>query len=284
MSAPPLFRLADERRVTVVRDAAMVGQVLNEDPVGTCMVASRVADHGVDPTAIGGELWTRRRPSESLCYAGPNLIPLRGDIGDLNAFADKAMGTARRCSSLVGRAELVMPMWQRLENAWGPARDVREHQPLMALDSPPQCAIDPAVRPVRMDELDAYLVAAIDMFIGEVGVDPRLGDGGRGYRRRVAGLIAAGRAWARFERGEVVFKAEVGSQSPAVGQIQGVWVHPDSRGRGLGAAGTATLAAAVVRSGRTASLYVNSFNTVARATYARIGFREVGTFATVLLD
>jgi predicted GNAT family acetyltransferase len=284
MSAPPLFRLADERRVTVVRDAAMVGQVLNEDPVGTCMVASRVADHGVDPTAIGGELWTRRRPSESLCYAGPNLIPLRGDIGDLNAFADKAMGTARRCSSLVGRAELVMPMWQRLEHAWGPARDVREHQPLMALDSPPQCAIDPAVRPVRMDELDAYLVAAIDMFIGEVGVDPRLGDGGRGYRRRVAGLIAAGRAWARFERGEVVFKAEVGSQSPAVGQIQGVWVHPDSRGRGLGAAGTATLAAAVVRSGRTASLYVNSFNTVARATYARIGFREVGTFATVLLD
>jgi predicted GNAT family acetyltransferase len=284
MSAPPLFRLADERRVTVVRDAAMVRRVLDEDPVGTCMVASRVADHGVDPTAIGGELWTRRRPSESLCYAGPNLIPLLGEISDLNAFADKAMSTARRCSSLVGRAELVMPMWRRLESAWGPARDVREHQPLMALDTAPQCAIDPAVRPVRMDDLDAYLVAAIDMFIGEVGVDPRLGDGGRGYRRRVAGLIAAGRAWARFERGEVVFKAEVGSQSPAVGQIQGVWVHPDARGRGLGAAGTATLAAAVVRGGRTASLYVNSFNTVARATYARIGFREVGTFATVLLD
>ena len=284
MSAPPLFRLADERRVTVVRDATVVRRVLDEDPVGTCMVASRVADHGVEPTAIGGELWTRRRPGEALCYAGPNLIPLRGELGDLNAFADKAMSTARRCSSLVGRAELVLPMWRRLENAWGPVRDVREHQPLMALDTPPQCAIDPAVRPVRMDELDAYLVAAIDMFIGEVGVDPRLGDGGRGYRRRVAGLIAAGRAWARFERGEVVFKAEVGSQSPAVGQIQGVWVHPERRGRGHGAAGTATLAGAVVRGGRTASLYVNSFNTVARATYSRIGFREVCTFATVLLD
>ncbi len=75
------------------------------------------------------------------------------------------------------------------------------------------------------------------MFIGEVGVDPRLGDGGRGYRRRVASLIAAGRAWARFEDGEVVFKAEVGSQSPAVSQIQGVWVHPEWRGKGLGTAG-----------------------------------------------
>jgi len=284
MSAPPLFRLADERRVTVVRDAAVVRRVLDDDPVGSCMVASRVADHGVDPTAIGGELWTRRQPSESLCYAGPNLIPLRGELGDLNAFADKAMSSPRRCSSLVGRSELVMPMWRRLETAWGPARDVREHQPLMTLDVAPRCTVDPAVRPVRMDELDAYLIAAIDMFIGEVGVDPRLGDGGRGYRRRVAGLIAAGRAWARFEHGQVVFKAEVGSQSPAVGQIQGVWVHPDWRGRGLGAAGTAALAAAVVRSGRTASLYVNDYNTVARATYARIGFDQVGTFATVLLD
>jgi uncharacterized protein len=284
MSAPPLFRFVDERRVSVVRDVAAVRQVLDADPVGSCMVASRVAEHGVDPSAIGGELWSRGRATESLCYAGANLIPLLGAAGDLDAFADKAVSGARRCSSLVGRAELVLPMWRRLEHAWGPARDVRERQPLMALATAPHCHTDPTVRPVRMDELDAYLVAAVDMFIGEVGIDPRIGDGGRGYRRRVASLIAAGRAWARFERGQVVFKAEVGSQSPAVGQIQGVWVHPDCRGRGLGTAGTAALAAAVVRSGRIASLYVNDFNTVARATYDRIGFAEVGTFATVLLD
>jgi uncharacterized protein len=284
MSAPPLFRRVDERRVSVVREAGEVYRVLDEDPVGACMVASRVVEHGIEPAAIGGELWTRQRPTESLCYAGANLIPLRGGTDDMYAFADKAMSTARRCSSLVGRAEMVLPLWQRLENAWGAARDVREHQPLMALSTPPVCTTDPAVRQVRADELDAYLVAAIDMFIGEVGIDPRIGDGGRGYRRRVAGLIAAGRAWARFERGQVVFKAEVGSQSPSVGQIQGVWVHPDWRGRGIGTAGTATLANAVVRGGRTASLYVNDFNTVARATYDRIGFTQVGTFATVLLD
>lgn len=249
------------------------------------MVAARIADHGTtDPNSIGGELWTYRGVDESLCYAGANLIPLRGGPADLTAFADEAMRVSRRCSSLVGRAELVLPMWRRLEPVWGPARDVRENQPLMALSSMPACAIDPGVRQVRPDELEAYLVAAVDMFISEVGVDPRLGDGGRGYRRRVASLISAGRAWARFEHGEVVFKAEVGSQSPAVGQIQGVWVHPERRGQGLGTAGTATLAAVIVGTGRIASLYVNSFNTVARAAYARVGFVEVGTFATVLLD
>jgi uncharacterized protein len=284
MSAPPIRRVVNERRVSVVRDGAAVRRVFDDDPIGSCMVAARVADHGIDPNAIGGELWTRRDPEESLCYAGANLIPLRGRLSDLYAFADAALTVSRRCSSLVGRAEFVMPMWHRLEPAWGPARDVREHQPLMSLNSMPACAIDPEVRQVRPDEIDTYLVAAVDMFIGEVGVDPRIGDGGRGYRRRVASLIAAGRAWARFEDGEVVFKAEVGSQSPAVSQIQGVWVHPERRGQGLGTGGTATLAAVIVGTGRIASLYVNDFNTVARATYDRIGFVEVGTFATVLLD
>lgn len=284
MSAPPIRRLVSERRVSVVRDGAAVRRVFDDDPIGSCMVAARVADHGLDSSSIGGELWTRRGPEESLCYAGANLIPLRGQLTDLYAFADAALTASRRCSSLVGRAELVMPMWQRLEPAWGPARDVREHQPLMSLSRMPTCEIDPGVRQVRPDEIDTYLVAAVDMFIGEVGVDPRVGDGGRGYRRRVANLIAAGRAWARFEHGEVVFKAEVGSQSPAVSQIQGVWVHPEWRGKGLGTGGTATLAAVIVCTGRIASLYVNDFNAVARATYERVGFVEVGTFATVLLD
>ncbi|MEB3983980.1 GNAT family N-acetyltransferase [Mycobacterium sp. 663a-19] len=284
MSAPPIFRLIGDRRVSVVRDAAAVWRVLDEDPVGSCMVAARVADHGIDPGSIGGELWTRRGVEESLCFAGANLIPLRGAPADLAAFADEAMSGTRRCSSLVGRAGLVMPMWERLESAWGPARDVRDDQPLMALATHPDCEIDTEVRQVRPEELDAYLVAAVDMFIGEVGVDPRLGDGGRGYRRRVASLIAAGRAWARFEQGQVVFKAEVGSQSPAVGQIQGVWVHPEWRGLGIGTAGTAMVAAVIVGGGRIASLYVNHFNTIARAAYARVGFAEVGTFATVLLD
>ncbi|AHK30467.1 acetyltransferase [Rhodococcus opacus PD630] len=266
------------------RDAAHVLRVLDADPVAACMVAARVEEGGIDPRMIHGELWSRGGPLESLCFSGANFVPLRGSIDDMRAFADRACRTPRMCSSLVGRAELTLPLWEMLEMDWGPAREVRPDQPLLALASTPQCRPDPLVRQVRMHELEQYLPAAVAMFIEEVGIDPRANDGGRGYRRRVANLIAAGRAWARFDDGQVVFKAEVGSVSSRVGQIQGVWVHPMYRGHGFGAAGTATVAEAVIAEGRIASLYVNSFNTVARSAYARIGFSQVATFATILLD
>lgn len=266
------------------RDTSHVLRVLDRDPIASCMVAGRVQESGLDPRSLHGELWSRGGPDESLCFSGANLVPLRGDVDDLRAFADRACRVPRMCSSLVGRAELVLPLWEMLATDWGPAREVRPDQPLLALDRSPLERPDPWVRQVRIDELDRYLTAAISMFIEEVGIDPRASDGGRGYRHRVASLISAGRAWARFEDGDVVFKAEIGSMSASVGQIQGVWVNPLRRGEGLGAVGTAAVAAAVRASGRTPSLYVNSFNLPARATYARIGFTQVATFATVLLD
>ena len=187
------------------------------------------------------------------------------------------------CSSLVGPAEQVLTLWDELQPDWGPAREVRGDQPLMAISSPPKITPDPQVRQVRPSELSRYLPAAIAMFIEEVGIDPCAEDGGAGYRARVSELISAGRAFARFENGEVVFKAEIGAMSSRVGQIQGVWVRPDRRGAGIGTAGTAAVADRLIRVlNRTASLYVNGYNHVAQAAYRRIGFEQVGQYATVL--
>ncbi|MGL4305173.1 MAG: GNAT family N-acetyltransferase [Mycobacteriaceae bacterium] len=267
-----------------VQHIVPVLHVFHEDPIGSCMVAARVNSYGIEPKAIGGELWSRGQVYESLCFAGANFVPLRGTQDDLRAFADRACYGPRLCSSLVGRAELVLPQWELLESEWGPARDIRAEQPLLAKTISTPHIADPLVRRVKSEEIESYLAAAIDMFISEVGLDPRLGDGGRAYRRRVAALIAAGRAWARFDGENVVFKAEVGAMSQHVGQIQGVWVRPELRGQGLGSAGTAAVAESIIASGRVASLYVNGFNLAARRAYKKIGFTEVGTFATILLD
>jgi predicted GNAT family acetyltransferase len=121
------------------------------------------------------------------------------------------------------------------------------------------------------------------MFTEEVGISPLTGDGGASYRSRVSELVRSGRAFARIEEGRVIFKAEVGAATPQSCQVQGVWVHPEYRGRGLAAPGMAAVVALARASiSPVVSLYVNDFNTPGRATYKRAGFTEVGEFMSVL--
>ena len=111
----------------------------------------------------------------------------------------------------------------------------------MATSSPPPVEPDPLVRRVRPEEFDIVLPACVAMFTEEVGVSPDVGDGGALYRSRVAELIRIGRSYARIEDGEVVFKAEIGAVTPQACQIQGVWVHPELRGRGTPRPGMAAV-------------------------------------------
>ncbi len=128
-----------------------------------------------------------------------------------------------------------------------------------------------------------WLPACVAMFTEEVGVSPAGGDGGAMYRARVTELIVSGRAFARIENGRVVFKAEIGAVAPLACQVQGVWVNPHLRGKGLAAPGMAAVVTAAQRMfAPLVTLYVNDFNSPARAAYHRTGFTEVGTFTSVL--
>jgi len=278
----PTARVLDES------DEAAVHRLLATDPVAACVLAGRVEVTGTAAASLGAPLWGfgGGRTLDAVCLAGANLIPFAvpgAERAAAAAFAERARRAGRRCSTIVGPAASVAPLWDLLAPDWGPARDHRPRQPLMAIDRPPAVAAEPRVRPVRPAELETLLPAAVAMFTEEVGVSPLRVDGGASYRARVAELVRAGQSLAWIEDGEVLFKAEIGAVSRAACQIQGVWVAPAQRGRGIGTAGTA----AVVEYARTTiapvvSLYVNDFNQAARAAYRRVGFREVGRYASVL--
>jgi predicted GNAT family acetyltransferase len=264
---------------------AEVRALVEHDPVVDVFVASRLEMAGLDPWRLGAEMWGygERGRLTSVCYSGPNLVPVRATPEALRAFAERAKRQGRRCSSIVGPAEDVTYLWQLLKSHWGRPREERLRQPLLAIDTPPDVEPDPGVRLVRPDEIDVLLPACIEMFTEEVGVSPMAGDGGSLYRARVQELIDQHLAWARIEDGTVLFKAEVGCFTDLVCQVQGVWVHPSLRGLGVGTAGIA----AIVDHARAAvapvvSLYVNDYNRAARRAYEKVGFREVGTFASIL--
>ena len=273
-------------RVLEPSDLDAAPEVLGRAPVENAFVASRVRVAGLDPWRLGGEMWGWYAAGElrSLCYAGANLVPVCAEPDAVRAFAERARRTGRRCSSIVGPAEATRLLWQLLEPSWGPARDVRSRQPLMVMEQPSTTVTaDPRVRRVRKDELDLIMPACVAMFTEEVGISPMAGDGGLLYQARVAELVGTGRSFARIDDGKVVFKAEIGAATARACQIQGVWVDPDHRGRGHSEAGMAAVVAYALRDvAPVVSLYVNDFNTAARAAYRRVGFRETGAFMSVL--
>jgi len=217
----------------------------------------------------------------------------------LLAFGKLARAQGRRSSAIAGVDVLVLGLWAHLKNHWPPPREIRSHQPSMAISHDPDMLPDPLVRQTRPTDLDTLLPACVAMFTEEVGYSPAAGPG-TVYRERMRGLIRDGRSFARFatppisdpfalpQGPPVVFKAELGavmcgpSPEQSVAQVQGVWIEPTLRGRGLAVPGMA----AVVRHARrqgfgTVSLYVNGYNQRAIDTYRKVGFTQRGTFATI---
>ena len=263
---------------------AEVGPLL-VDPAVSCFPEARLFPSDDDRRVWGGPQclghWNGDRLTAAVVL-GANLIPVATDDGSRRLLAGELLRMGRRCSSIVGPAAESLPLWDLLAPSWGPAREVRTDQPLLAISGQPLVEPDPDVRPVPESRIDDYLPASVAMFTEEVGVSPMAGGAGPLYRQRVVDLLRAGRAVARWHDGRVLFKAELGAVTPRAVQIQGVWVDPAYRGRGLAAAGMAAVVRYALGWAPIVSLYVNSFNTAALATYRRVGFTQVGTFSTVL--
>jgi uncharacterized protein len=276
---------ASALRLLVDRDRDEALALCDRDPVINVFVAARIRSGGLDPVSIGGQVWGYHEGGRlvSACYVGATMVPIEAVPAATAAFAERARAQGRRCSSISGQADAVRALWGQLAPFWDRPREIRDPQPVLAIASDPLVSPDPLVRAVRKDEIGVLLPASIAMFTEEVGVSPIGLDGGAMFRARVTELVTTGRSFARIENGSVIFKAEVGALTPAACQVQGVWVPPEMRNHGYAAQGMAAVVAiALRRLAPVVSLYVNDFNKPARAVYKRVGFRQVGTFMSVL--
>lgn len=256
------------------------------DPVVNVFAEHRARVTRLDPRWLGGEVWGMFADSELVAavHAAANLVPVGCTPERARAFGTWALARPRRTSTIVGRAEVVSAFWGVVAPHWGPVREMRVDQPHLELREPPAVAGDPRVRPSRPEDLEVLYPACVAMYTEEVGVSPEAGGSGAAYRSRVSQLVAREWSFVRIDGGRVVFKAEVACATPSAAQIQGVWVPPDLRGRGLATSGVAAVAAHVLRDiAPVVSLYVNDYNAPARAAYRSVGFTETARFTTIML-
>lgn len=265
-------------------DRAAALELCQRDPLANCYVAARITEVDLDRSRSllghyrGGRL-------DSLCWATANVIPVECGPDAASAFAERLRRQQHQFSSIFGPALQVALLWEDLSRSWRLPLEVRARQPLLAIapDEPLGIRVDPRVRPARPDELERLVPAATAMFTEEIGYPPYTDRGGEvAYRNGVRGLVARQRAYVLVEDDRLLFKADLGSVGVGAGQIQGVWVDPAYRGQGLAAPAMARVVELARREVGWVSLYVNDFNLAALRTYRRVGFHDVGLFATIL--
>ncbi|MBW3084484.1 Mycothiol acetyltransferase [Austwickia sp. TVS 96-490-7B] len=260
-------------------------EICAQDPVANCYVAARMDEVDLDRTR--GALWGYYPEGRlsALSWSTANLIPVGCDAQAAAAFADRWRRHQHQFSSIFGPAEQVSAIWERLASWWRPPLEVRPRQPLQVMGptDPLGIAPDLRVRHATDHELDLLVPAAAAMFTEEIGYAPYVDRVGEvGYRHAVRSLVVRRRSYVLVAQGRVIFKADLGSVGVGAGQIQGVWVDPQYRGQGLAAPAMAQVVQLARREVDWVSLYVNDYNTAALRTYARVGFRTVGTYSTIL--
>lgn len=273
-------------RVLSDADTAELWALVNRNPVANIFLASHLeSTRTAAPTPAGGQIlgYDDGGSLASACWSGANIVPVEASVVAAREFGRYLVGTGKSFSSIFGPSEAVLAIWSELEPFAPAPFDVRPSQPLMELRTTPAVEPDAGLRFSTMEDFDSLLPACVAMFQEEVGYSPLVG-GDHFYKQRIASFISRRHSMIDYDGGgEVVFKAELGSVSSQVTQIQGVWMNPSYRRRGLSAAYLAAVVELARQHAPVTSLYVNDYNAPAMASYRKVGFERVGTFATILL-
>ena len=270
-------------------DEALALQALDRNPVRDVFIASRILHDGALSSLGPSPLWGAFDDGRlrGLLHVGPNLVPATDDEAACEALATAA-GGLYPTRMVVGERVTVEYLWSLIGGSYPAPREVRRRQFVYAV-GPDRLVHDPhrwspgiARLAERRDE-DRVLRLSAAMYTEEMGENPMARDPD-GYRRRVRMLISRGWTYVYDTGGQLQFKMDVGCASHHTAQIQGVYVPPDLRGRGVGATAMSACCGLAFDRHPNLSLYVNDFNTPAVAMYERIGFRrEPYDFQTIML-
>jgi ribosomal protein S18 acetylase RimI-like enzyme len=252
----------------------LVATLLAGDPVANVYLRSELR------AGIGAGEWWAVGDADSLqavALAGALAVPCIPDDRDAPALAE-ALASAVTPRIIVGPRDASMALHAAVGR---PARDVRDHQALLALRRGSLAAPPAPIRRGCRADIDALVVAAAAMHHEEMGVDPMSVDSAW-WRTRMTSLVDQGWSWVWMLDGEVVFKAELSAWTPDVVQLQGVYTAPAYRGQGVATRGVAGVCRALFDDVEVCSLYANQHNVAALGLYQRLGFSRHGEYATVI--
>jgi predicted GNAT family acetyltransferase len=285
---PAAFRLRASEPVIVERltaeDEAEVLEFLNERPTHTFGMAGFIRRNGIVSPHNQGEFYACRDKHAELtgvALIGRYILFETRSDGAIKAFADLAQD-CRNAHMLLGEQDEVETFWSYYaDGGQSPRLYCREY--LFEQRWPVEVKQEvPGLRLATMDDLDLIVPAHAQIAFDESGIDPLQVDP-EGFRKRCARRIEMGQSWVLVENGRLLFKTEVVTDTPETIYLEGIWVAPHERGKGIGSRCMSQLSRSFLLRSSSVCVLVNERFKSAQAFYKKAGFKFIGHYDTIFL-
>ena len=141
----------------------------------------------------------------------------------------------------------------------------------------------PELQVATLDQLETIMAINAEMILSECGSDPQTKDP-IGFRQRLTRRIEQGRVWLWMKDGELVFKADIFAETPAMIYVEGVYVAPAQRGQGHGVRCMSQLTRILLLRSHAVCLLVNQSQEGLTTFYERAGYQLRGYYDTIYLQ
>ncbi|MFN0123312.1 MAG: GNAT family N-acetyltransferase [Blastocatellia bacterium] len=258
-------------------DRACVLELLAQDAERNVLLRSKLMDHGMNHPIHRGRFFGYFTNGQlaGVALLGHHILLACPDEA-IPMMARMAVEHQVKGHLILGPRAQVQAMWNELALAGWETRLV--HEQLWYVCQQPQRKLERMqLTQASLEHLDAVSDAQAEMALEASGVDPRVSDP-VGFRMRTAERIERGRIWVKIADGKVVFKADIIGDTPETAYLEGVWTHPEYRGRGIGKSCMTELTHRLLRTRLSLTLLVDAGETTARGIYESVGFMLRDTY------
>ena len=271
--------------LTERHDETEVLDFLAERPVHTVVMAGLIRDNGFESPFNRGTFYACRDAAGRLVGVAlvghATFVEARTESA-LKCFAELAQ-KERDAHMILGEQGLIHRFWGHYASA-GQTPRLFCRELLFEQRWPVEaCEPVPNLRRATLDDLMLVMPVHAAMAYDESGVNP-LDTDLAGFRLRCARRIEHGRVWVLVEDGNLIFKADVASETPYCAYVEGVYVEPASRKRGHGLSCLSQLGRALLEGSSSVCALVNEQNLVAQSLFLKAGYRLRGYYDTIFLE
>jgi predicted GNAT family acetyltransferase len=258
---------------------------LNQRPVHTVVMTSFILDNGMQSELNRGSFYGCRNEAgelEGVALLGHStLVEARTETA-LKALAFTARTMTTPIHLIMSSGTSANSFWNYLTGFTSqPSMEFTEL--LFEVGFPfPVANCEYEIRPATADELEIVAEAHAEVAVIEQGIDPMERDR-EGFLKRTLRRIEQGRVFVVFEGDKLVFKADIVADTGKAAYLEGVYVSPAYRGKGVASGCLAKLCLQLLDRVENVCLLSNVEFKHAHRSFARAGMRNTDACTTLFV-